>query len=81
MALKDKETRAREADMIRAQLNHVGFPAAELQDIEKDLHDFVEQGWGCTRTYRMPHLGVSVLLQLSTRTHSTSYARLRGTAS
>jgi hypothetical protein len=76
-APKDEAARRREAEMIRVQLEDLGFPAGALADVAAALDDFASKGWGLTRTFRMPELGVAVMLLLSTQPRVTSYARVR----
>lgn len=73
---KPDDARRREAGAIRAQLGDLGFPEEALREVEAALEDFCT-GWGLTKTYRMPELGVAVLLQLSTQAHVVSFARVR----
>ena len=73
---KTDEVRRKEAELIRSQLDELGFPEESLKDVQAALSDFC-QGWGSTRTFKFPDLGVSVLLLLSTQAHITSYARVR----
>ena len=75
-AAKTPEARAREAEMIREQLDHLGFPDESLADVRRALDEFAGEGWGLTKTYRMPDLGVAVSLLLSTQPRVISYARV-----
>jgi hypothetical protein len=75
--IKAPEARRREAETIRSKLAEFGFPAQDLERVERWLLEFEEQGWGCTHELRVPHLGVSLLLQLTTQSHITSFVRLR----
>lgn len=74
---KRPEARAKEAEMILIQLEDLGFPAQDLEDVRQALEAFVRDGTGWTHTYKRRHLGVEVLLQLSTQSHVTSFARVR----
>lgn len=74
---KSAEARAREAGMIRTQLEDLGFPAQDLEEIREALDAFVRDGASWTGTYKRRHLGVEVLLQLSMQAHVTSFARVR----
>lgn len=74
---KQEEARAREAEMIRVQLEDLGFPEDDLKPIKEALQTFVDRGEGWTETYKLPHLGVEVLLQLSMQPHVVSFARVR----
>lgn len=74
---KSDDARRREADAIRVQLGDLGFPEEALREVDAALHEFREDGWGLTKAYKMPDLGVQVLLQLSTQAHVTSFARVR----
>ena len=74
---KSEEERRREAEMIRVQLEDLGFPEEALHGVKRALEDFGGKGWGATETFKFPGLGVSVLLLLSTQPHVTSYARVR----
>ena len=75
--VKTAEDRRRETDTIRAKLAEFGFAAQDLQEVERLMLDFEDQGWGSTREHRLPHLGVSLLVQLSTQPRITSFVRLR----
>jgi len=74
--VKDREARAAEAEMIRGQLDDLGFPAYDADPLHKALRDFADLGYGTTEKHSFPHLGVSVTLQLSTQPHIVSYARV-----
>lgn len=75
--VKTAEDRRRETDTIRAKLAEFGFAAQDLQEVERLMLDFEDQGWGSTREHRLPHLGVSLLVQLSTQPRIASFVRLR----
>lgn len=74
---KAPEVRRREAEMIRVQLEGLGFPESALEAPNKVLEEFVTKGFGSTTTHRLPDLGVAVMLQLSMQPHVMSFARLR----
>ena len=74
---KPVETRVAEAVAIRRQLADMGFPAADIADLRAALSRFAATGQSVTHTYRLPRLGVDVMLQLSARPHATSFARVR----
>lgn len=81
MAKKDAETRRREAEMIRRQLEDLGFPAGAFAPetaLGGVLREFAEEGWGATTTLTFREFGVKVMLQLSTGAHAASFARVRG---
>lgn len=65
--------------MIRVQLEDLGIPpdTLALRGVTSALNDYAAKGWGLTQTFRLPELGVAVLLLLSTQPHITSYARVR----
>lgn len=73
---KSEDVRRRETDLIRAQLDELGFPEESLEDIGRALQEFSARGYGVTKTYRFADLGVTVTLLLSTQPHITSYARV-----
>ena len=75
---KAAQVRFEETVVIRAKLLEAGLREEHLRAIDRDLAAFSEQGVGCTREYRVPELGVAVMVQLSLRPHVTSFARLRG---
>lgn len=74
--VKTPEARAREAELIRAQLADLGFAHDALTGMVADLDRFSAEGVGCTATHRFPEYGVRVILLLSTQPHVTSYARV-----
>lgn len=74
---KAREDRAREAEMIRRQLDDLGFPEESLKGIMATLEAFVEEGVSATQTFKFRDLGASVLLQLSMQPHVISFARVR----
>lgn len=74
---KPPEVRRREAEMIRVQLEGLGFPESALESPNKVLEEFVTKGYGSTTTHRLPDLGVAIMLQLSMQPHVMSFARLR----
>ncbi len=76
-SVKDKETRAREAAAIRRQLADLKIPDAALAEVDAALDSFRDEGYGVTATYKLRDLGCAVALQLSTRAHTTSFARVR----
>ena len=73
---KQPEDRRREAEMISSQLDDLGFPAGDVEDIKAALERFAADGEGCTRTWKFPGFGVGVTLLLSTQPHIVSYARV-----
>lgn len=76
-AVKTAEARAAEALLIESQLSSFGFPADEVLDAPRAaLRAFAADGVGSTTMQRLPALGVSVMLLLSTQPHVTSYARV-----
>jgi len=78
--VKSREVRVAEAVAIRRQLADMAFPAQDIQDMAAALSEFVSAGQGVTRTFKLRHLGVDVLLQLSMQPHITSFARVRKTS-
>lgn len=74
---KAPEVRRREAEMIRVQLEDLGFPESALDAPKKVLEEFADKGYGSTTTHRLPDLGVAVVLQLSMQPHVMSFARLK----
>lgn len=75
--VKSPEARAREAEMIREQLDQLGFPEEALRAPRGVLEAFRDEGRGATEEFRYPDLGVSVVLQLSVQPHVVSFARVR----
>lgn len=75
--VKDEAARRREAKMLMGQLEDLGFPEETLTSVRAALEDFATEGYGVTRTFPFREFGVSVLLQLSTQPHVTSFARVR----
>ncbi len=81
MPKKEADTRRREVETIRRQLEDLGFPAhafANEAPLGRTLREFAEEGWGATTTLTFREFGVKVMLQLSTGAHATSFARVRG---
>ena len=76
-AVKDQVSRGREAEMIREQLDHLGFPEEMQGGLRTAFADFVDNGVGCTRRFKFRALGVEVVLLLSLQPRVTSYARVR----
>lgn len=74
---KDADARRREARLIRTQLQDLGIPDQDLEPVGAALDEFVDRAEGVTRTFKLPHLGVAVLLQLSMQPHVVSFARVR----
>ncbi len=75
--LKSEDVRAREAEMIRSQLDDLGFPdSEEIQAVHEALHVFVRDGTGVTHAWKMREFGVTIILLLSTQPHITSYAKI-----
>lgn len=74
--VKDEPAREREADLIRRQLEDLGFAHDVLGDVYAALDRFATRGEGSTTTHRFPGYGVKVILLLSTQPHVTSYARV-----
>lgn len=73
---KNEEARAREAEMIRSQLDDLGLPEAEVREVNAALDAFARDGVGITRTWKVPGFGVAITLLLSTQPHIISYAKL-----
>lgn len=75
--VKDPSSREAEVRLIRLKLGEFGFAEDDLTGINRALDEFVTAGIGVTQKFKFRHLGVEVLLQLSTQPHITSFARLR----
>lgn len=76
-AAKSEEARAQEARLIAIQLQDLGVPEEDLAAMKAALRVFADEGVGHTQAYKLRHLGVEVLLQLSTQSHVVSFARVR----
>lgn len=75
-ARKTPEARAREAEMIRMQLDDLGLPREEVAEAHRALDSFSIDGIGSTQSWRVPGFGVTVTLLLSTQPHIVSFAKV-----
>lgn len=73
---KDAGARAREAELIRSQLDDLGLPPSDIQGPLDALRTFETEGVGATRTWKVPAFGVAVTVLLSTQPHIVSYAKV-----